>query len=112
MKEEYIYIVSLLRDQKLAQLHYFSTSYTEAIKYLYDYQLQEDEDFLTDVDGKWWRLNLHKYPLDVSFRGEERFTEEKFGIDSNHMVYFKNYAHLIEEYKITQRNKTIEQVLD
>jgi len=106
--------MSCQRGQGSTEIHYLCTSYQEAIKEYYDYMRMSKSDFLESVNKEYWFMYLYKFPLSVNFAylNGKNWSETKLSKSSKYRIKFKTWGDLINEYKITNRNKAIDDIID
>ena len=114
---DFIYSISAQRGQKAPEIFYFTYSYENAIIYLYEYIVKDNEgktindsySFHTDF------YQLNKFPLDFEFAPTDTWSDVKMTKSSKFRIKFKNWGDLKKEYipiKLQQtRSEKLETIL-
>jgi len=102
--------MSCQRGQGSPELHYICDNYNEAIEVYYNHHA-ENSDFLQSTERKYWFMYLYEFPMSTDFK-EKGFSWSKVKLSksSKYRIKFKTWGDLTNEYKITQRDKVIDEI--
>ena len=121
MEQDKLYIIFGKRGQKMPEIAASYTDYETAIIEYYKILKEEYEDnsswrnqppFEKSRNDGYFFWKLMALPINCSFMDEDNSTDVQFGAGNKHMIKFKNYGEVIDEYRKCSRNKKIESVIE
>ena len=113
MEEKSVYIMSCQRGQASPELHYMCDNYADAITVYYNHYVKDKrKNFLEMPERAYWYMYLFKFPMGINFSTVGfSGSDVKLQKSSKYRIKFKTYGDLINEYKVIQRDKVIDDVL-
>lgn len=104
---DFIYSISAQRGQGAPEIFYLTCSYENAIIFLYEFILKDEDgkninssySFHTDF------YHLNKFPLDSNL-ARDKWSDVKMTKSSKYRIKFKNWGELKKEYIACKQQQT------